>query len=97
MNSRHLFPMLLLLLNHFSRIRLFETPWTVACQAPPSMEFSRKEYCSGLLFPSPGYLPNLGIKARSPALQADSSPSEPPNKYTLIKELSNLFYYVKTL
>ena len=56
------------------------TPWTVACQAPPSMGFSRQEYWSGLPFPSPGDLPNPGIKPRSPALQADSLPSEPPGK-----------------
>ena len=42
-----------------------ETPWTVTCQAPLSMEFSRQEYCSGLPFPSPGDLPNLGIKPTS--------------------------------
>ena len=40
-----------------SRVRLFVTPWTVAYQAPPSMEFSRQEYQSGLPFPSPGDLP----------------------------------------
>ena len=43
------------------------TPWTVACQAPLSMGFSRQEYWSGLLFPSPGDLPNPGIKPTSPA------------------------------
>ena len=48
------------------------TPWTVACQSPLSMGFSRKEYWSGLPFPSPGDLPDLGIKPRSPALQSDS-------------------------
>ena len=53
------------------------TSWTVACQAPLYMGFSRQEYWSGLLFPSPGDLPNLGIKPRSPALQADSLPSDP--------------------
>ena len=42
-----------------------ETPWTVTCQAPLSMEFSRQEYCSGLPFPSPGDLPNPGIKPTS--------------------------------
>ena len=60
-----------------SRVRLFATPWTVACQAPLSMEFSKQEYWSGLPFPSPGYLPNPGIKPASlvsPALQADSLP-----------------------
>ena len=55
-------------------------PWTVAHQAPLSMEFSRQEYWSGLSFPSPGDLPVPGIKPGSPALQADSLPSEPPRK-----------------
>ena len=56
------------------------TPWAVAWQAPLSMEFSRQEYWSGVPFPSPGDLPDPGIKPRSPALQADSLPSEPPGK-----------------
>ena len=47
------------------------TPWTVACQVPLSMEFSRHEYWSGLPFSSPGDLPHPGIKAGSPALQVD--------------------------
>ena len=55
-------------------------PWTVACQVPPSMGFSKQEYWSGLLFPSPGDLPYPGIEPGSPALQADSLPSELPNK-----------------
>ena len=63
-----------------SRVRLFATPWTVACQAPLSMRFSRQEYWSGLPFPSPGDLPDPGIKPRSPALQADALPSESPGK-----------------
>ena len=54
-----------------SRVRLFVTPRTVACQAPPSMGFSRQECWSGLPFPSPGDLPNPGIEPESPALQAD--------------------------
>ena len=54
------------------------TPWTVALQAPLSMGFSRQEYWSGLPFSSPGDLSNPGIGPRSPALQADSLPSEPP-------------------
>ena len=53
------------------------TPWVVARQAPLSMGFSRQEYCSGLPFPSLSDLPKLGIETRSPALQADSLPSEP--------------------
>ena len=58
------------------------TPWTVAYQAPPSMGFSRQEYWSGLPFPSSGDLPDPGIEPRSPALQADTLPSEPPGKPT---------------
>ena len=54
------------------KVKLFATPWTVAYQAPLSMEFSRQEYWSGWPFPSPGYLPNLGIEPGSPALQADT-------------------------
>ena len=63
-------------LNH---VWLFVTPWAVACQAL-LWGFSRPEYCSGLSCPPPGDLPNQGIKPRSPALQADSLPSEPPGK-----------------
>ena len=48
------------------------TLWPVACQARLSMGFPRQEYRSGLLFPSPGALPNPGIEPTSPALQADS-------------------------
>ena len=53
------------------------TPWTVACQAPQSVRFSRQEYWSGLPFPSPGDLPDPGIEPKSPmgpVLQADSLP-----------------------
>ena len=52
---------------------LFASPWTAA-------EFFRQEYWSGLPRPSPGDLHNPGIKPRSPALHADSLPSEPPGK-----------------
>ena len=58
----------------------FVTPWTVAHQVPLSIGFSRQGYWSGLLFPSPGDIPNPGIELRSPALQADPLPSEPPEK-----------------
>ena len=54
------------------------TPGTVAHQAPLSMGFSRQEYWSGLPFRPPGDLPDPGIQPASPALQADSLPSEPP-------------------
>ena len=67
-------------LKLLSPVRLFVISWTVAYEDPPSMEFSRQEYWSGLPFPSPGDLPNPGIKPGSPALQADALPSEPPGK-----------------
>ena len=73
-------------MKSLSRVRLFATPWTVAYQAPLSMEFSRQEYWSGLPFPSPGDLPDPGIESRSPALQADALPSEPPGK-SLVAQL----------
>ena len=63
-----------------SHVRLFSTPWTVACQAPLPMGFPRQEYWSGLPFPPPEDLPNPEIEPRFPALQVDSSPSEPPGK-----------------
>ena len=56
----------------------FCDPMTVARQVPLSMEFSRQEYWSGLPFPSPGDLPHPRTEPWSPALQADSLPSEPP-------------------
>ena len=46
------------------------TPWTVACQAPLSMGLSQQEYWSGVSFPSPGDLPNLGIEPASPVAPA---------------------------
>ena len=55
-------------------LQLFVTPWTVVCQAPLSMGFSRQDYWSGLPFPSTGDLPHPGIEPKSPALQADSLP-----------------------
>ena len=55
-----------------SRVQLFATPWAVAYQASLSMGFSRQEYWSGLPFPSPGDLPDPGIKPRSPSLEADA-------------------------
>ena len=54
------------------------------------MEFSKPEYWSGLLFPSPGDLPNPGIEPRSPALQADSLLAAPPGKKPDTKSLSHL-------
>ena len=72
-----------------SHARLFVNPWTVACLAPLSMGFSRQEYWSGLPFPSPGDLPDPGIQPGSPALQADSLPSELPGKPWKSEALQN--------
>ena len=70
-----------------SRVRLFVTPWTVAHLAPLSMGFSRQEYWNGFPFLPLGNLPDPGSEPVSPALQADSLPTEPPgkpNKLTLL-------------
>ena len=73
-----------------SRVWLFMTPRTVAYQIPPSMEFSRQEYWSGLPLPSSGALSDPGIEPGSPALQADALPSEPPGKpFRMDKPLPN--------
>ena len=64
-----------------SHVQLFETPWTVAHQAPLSMGFPRQEYWSGLPLPSPGDLPDPGTKAMfpvSPALAGGFFTAEPP-------------------
>ena len=63
-----------------SCVQLFVTLWTVACQAPLSMGYSRQEYWNGLPFPSPGNPPDPGNKPCSPTPQAVSLPSEPPGK-----------------
>ena len=76
-----------------SCVQLFVNLWTVARQALLSMEFSSQEYWSGLPFPSPGDLPDPGIKPGSPALQEDSLSSKPPWKEKLesaIKRRRNL-------
>ena len=67
-------------LNCFSHVQLFATQWTIACQAPLSMEFSRQEYWGGLLFPTPGDFPNQEMEPVSPVLQAASLLSETPGK-----------------
>ena len=66
-----------------SRVPLFVTPWTVACQVPLSMEFSSQEYWSGLSFPAPGDLPHTGIEPMSlvsPALADRFFTTAPPGK-----------------
>ena len=70
-------------LSHFNRVWLFVTLWTIACQAPLSMGFSRQEYWSGLLCPPPRDLPDPGIKlSLLPILRwwAGSLPLAPPGK-----------------
>ena len=62
------------------------TPWTIACQAPRSVEFSRQEYWSGLPCPPQGDLPNPGIESRSPTLQVDSIPIEPPGNIGVLEQ-----------
>ena len=67
----------------FSHVQLFATPRTIAFQDPLSMEFSRQEYWSRLPFPSPGDLPNPGIKPTSPASPALAGrffTTDPPGK-----------------
>ena len=63
------------MLGRFSHVRLFATLWTIACQIPMSVGFSKQEYWSGLPCPLPGDLPDPGIKPASPMtpeLQANS-------------------------
>ena len=60
------------------------SPWTVAYQAPLFMELSRQEYCNGYPMPSPGDLPDPGIKPGSAALQANSLPVELPGNPSYI-------------
>ena len=66
-----------------SHVQLFATPWTIACQAPLIVEFSRQEYWRGLPFPTPRDLPDLGIEPTSvvsPALAGRFFTTEPPGK-----------------
>ena len=70
-----------------SRVQLFAAPWTVARQAPLSLEFSRQVYWSGLPFPSPQNLSDRAVAVRSPALQAESLPSDPPGKPSIVIKL----------
>ena len=76
------------------------TPCTVALQAPLSMGFSRQEQWNGFPFLSSGGIPNPGNEPGSPALQADSLPSEPPTKpeskvYSKLKYAENLYTLIE--
>ena len=70
-------------------------PWTVAHQASLSMEFSRQEYWSGFSSPSPGYLPDLGVKPGSPALRADSLSSETPGKTSWLSRIFGIGFWTQ--
>ena len=63
-----------------SHVTLFVTLWTVACQAPMSVELSKQEYWSGLPFPFPRDLPDTGIEPISPALPGGFLTTEPPGE-----------------
>ena len=65
---------------YYTQLQLFAISWIIVHQAPLSLEFSRQEYWSGQPLPSPGHLPDPGIKPTSPALLADFLPSESPGK-----------------
>ena len=77
----------------------FVTPWTVAHQAPLSSGFPRQEYWSGLPFPFPGDLPDLGIEPVFPALAGRFCTTEPPGTPTslvVIYPLTGIFYLLTT-
>ena len=81
-------------------VQLFVTLWTVACQAPLSMEFSRQEYWSGMPFSIPGYLPNSGIELASlvsPALAGGFFTTELPGKPSIGCSGSGIVINVTTL
>ena len=67
-------------LSHSSHVQLHASLWTIARQAPLSMEFSRQACWSGLPCPPPGDGPNPGIKPRSPALEGEFFTTDPPEK-----------------
>ena len=78
-------------------IWLFASPWTVACQSPLSMEFSRQEFWNGLPFPSLGDLPHPGIEPvslSSPALAGGLFTTEPPRKPLTYSKCSKIFIMV---
>ena len=87
----------LCVLNHFSHVHLYVTVQTTASQAPLSMGFSRQEYWSGLLCPSPGDLLNPGIEPTSPVFlssQVDSLSSEPSVSATVSTAAMNIGMHV---
>ena len=91
------FPEMKVKAKSLSHVWFSATSWTVAYQDPPSMEFSRQEYWSGLPFPSPGDLPDPGIEPQSPALQADTLSSEPLGKPFPEMEITNISWKLQNL
>ena len=84
-----------------THIWLFVTPWTVPCQAPLSMEFSRQEYWNGLPFPTPGDFPDLGMKPAplaSPTLAGRFftivPPRRPSRKECILSHFSHVRLFV---
>ena len=82
-----------------SRVRLLATLWTVACQAPLSMVFSRQEYWNGLPFPHPGDLPDAGIESASPVSCISSRffTTEPPRTLIDFHKIKNIAFKMKNL
>ena len=89
--KKAIFPFVQGLMKRHSYVRLFAIPWTEACLAPLSMEFSMQEYWSGLPFPSPGDLPDLGIEPGSLEPRAVSLPTESLGKPNEEAATYNLF------
>ena len=89
--SRRVFRNLLCcaVLGHSVMFDCLQPHGLLTLQAPLPMGLSRQEYCSGLPCPPPGDLPNAGTEPRSPVLQADSLPSEPQGKPSMIEVLVN--------
>ena len=80
----------------FSRVQFCATSWTIACQTPLSMGFSRQQYWSRMPVPVPGDPCNPGMEPRLPALKVDSLVSEPPGKLLLLtvsKSLIGIFFW----
>ena len=90
-SNKHFIPTVVIVYS-LSCVRLFVTPWTVARQAPLSMEFSRQEDWSELPFPSPGDLPNAGIKPASPELADGFFTQRTPSQHLPHKKYYNLYY-----
>ena len=78
-----------------SHVQLFTNPWTVVHQAPLSVEFSRQEYWSGLPFPSPGDLPNPGIKPVSPASRGRVFTVWATREAQVLHDYSRCYFWVK--